>query len=403
MAIVVTTAQELAPGPGEPEVVERKGIGHPDTICDALAEELSIALSRFYLSRFGTVLHHNVDKVLLAAGASRPAFGGGEVVAPIEIFFAGRAVLEHGGVVVPVRELGAAAARAWLRAHVPGLDLDRDVVFHWHLRPGAAELQDLLTRGTGVPLANDTSCGAGFAPATPLESAVLAAERLLTAPSTRLRHPHLGADVKVMGLRLPVGSSGRDAQAELTVACAQVDRHVRNASQYAENLAGAHRLVEEVARRHLDGSVSVSVNAGDDPERSQYYLTVTGTSAEAGDDGQTGRGNRVGGFIAPRRCMTMESVAGKNPINHVGKLYNVLAHEMAAALVAGREDVAGVECFLVSRIGRPIDEPDLVHVRVAPRGGASVDAAAAQAIAREHVAALPGMWRRFLERGFVLF
>lgn len=44
------------------EIVERKGKGHLDSICDALADELSNALSRVYLERFGSILHHNVDK-----------------------------------------------------------------------------------------------------------------------------------------------------------------------------------------------------------------------------------------------------------------------------------------------------------------------------------------------------
>jgi S-adenosylmethionine synthetase len=47
------------------EIVERKGLGHPDTICDALAETLSRNLCREHRDRFGTVLHHNVDKALL--------------------------------------------------------------------------------------------------------------------------------------------------------------------------------------------------------------------------------------------------------------------------------------------------------------------------------------------------
>ena len=59
------------------EVVERKGLGHPDTICDLLSEELSRALARYYLDNFGSVLHHNVDKSLLVGGRSLPAFAGG--------------------------------------------------------------------------------------------------------------------------------------------------------------------------------------------------------------------------------------------------------------------------------------------------------------------------------------
>ena len=75
----------------EIEIVERKGLGHPDTICDAVAEKLSIALSRYYLERFGLILHHNVDKALVRGGAAQVEFGGGSILQPIEIYLAGRA------------------------------------------------------------------------------------------------------------------------------------------------------------------------------------------------------------------------------------------------------------------------------------------------------------------------
>jgi S-adenosylmethionine synthetase len=67
---------EILPGPNagaqRVEIVERKGLGHPDTICDLLSERLSVALSKYYLGQFGLILHHNVDKALLAAGRSSP-------------------------------------------------------------------------------------------------------------------------------------------------------------------------------------------------------------------------------------------------------------------------------------------------------------------------------------------
>ncbi|MDG7049427.1 MAG: methionine adenosyltransferase, partial [Nitrososphaerota archaeon] len=55
---------------GQIEFVERKGAGHPDTVCDRASEELSMALSRYYLDNFGRVLHHNVDKCVLVGGRS---------------------------------------------------------------------------------------------------------------------------------------------------------------------------------------------------------------------------------------------------------------------------------------------------------------------------------------------
>ena len=86
MSIEISPLDSPSPATLPIEIVERKGVGHPDTICDALAETLSVALSRFYLDRFGAILHHNVDKALLWGGAARPRFGGGEVLQPIELY-----------------------------------------------------------------------------------------------------------------------------------------------------------------------------------------------------------------------------------------------------------------------------------------------------------------------------
>ena len=180
------------------EIVERKGLGHPDTVCDALAEEVSLALSRFYLERFRDfVLHHNVDKVLLRGGAARPAFAGGEVDEPIELYLAGRATREFGGARIPVDELAVNACRAMAR---------RPPVCARCRAPRA----DPLLVPARAP-ATSSICSSGSAGArhgwrttprsarasrpTPLETAVLAAERSLQERAA----PERGEDVKVMG------------------------------------------------------------------------------------------------------------------------------------------------------------------------------------------------------------
>jgi S-adenosylmethionine synthetase len=350
----------ISAGPPSVELVEHKGIGHPDTICDALAERLSVALCRHYLDRFGAILHHNVDKALLWGGAARPAFGGGEVIAPMEIYLAGRAVREVGGAIVPVEELVIESARAWLAEHLRALDPERHVRLHCLVRPGSADLVDLYQRQrrAGAWLANDTSLGAGFAPLSPLESTVLGAAAELRRMARDPATPEVGEDVKVMGIR-------RGDHVQLTVACAFVGRHLEDLGRYVERLAHVGERVASVARGAWPAAsrVEVEVNAADDIPHQNVYLTVTGTSAEAGDDGQVGRGNRVNGLITPYRPMTLEAAAGKNPVTHVGKLYNLAAHRIAAD-VAALPGVAEAQCYLVSRIGRPVQDPEIVDVRL---------------------------------------
>lgn len=384
------------------EIVERKGLGHPDTICDALAEQLSITLSRLYVERCDTVLHHNVDKVLLAGGSSAPGFGGGRILAPIEIFLAGRAVSEVGAERLEIEDLAVETSRAWLREHLPALDLEAGVEIHSLVRPGSSELVHLFERHRdqeAARLANDTSIGVGHAPRSRLEKAVLALEGHLNSSACKQEHPHLGADVKVMGVR--EGEAVR-----FTVACAFVDRHVESFADYCDKRVELEQLVRERVGSIFsggDGDVAVAVNSGDDLENEQVYLTVTGTSAESGDDGEAGRGNRAGGLITPCRPMTMESCAGKNPITHVGKLYNLLAPRIAEAVVDLVPDVAAAHCYLVSRIGHPISDPQLVHVEVQSRAtGHRLEAAIGDIVA-EHLGGLDRLWREILEGKLVVY
>jgi S-adenosylmethionine synthetase len=382
----------------EVEIVERKGIGHPDTICDALAEHFSVALSRFYLERFGTILHHNVDKALLRGGAARAVFGGGEILEPIDVYLAGRAATSVGGVSVPVLEIAEQSARAWLRAHLRALDADRHVRIHCLVRPGSVDLAELFTRQrqAGVPLANDTSFGVGYAPSSPLETFTLALERGLNSPGFLAAHPSHGEDVKVMAVR-----HGDDVS--LTVARALVSAHVPSLGAYieAKRALGAHVAGAAGA---IWGDVNVNVNAADAPDGSAIYLTVTGTSAESGDDGQVGRGNRASGLITPFRPMSLEALAGKNPVSHVGKLYNLAARAIAEQVVARVPNVHAAECYLVSRIGAPIDEPALALTRLGTEGPQEpAQAEVAREIVLSELAGIRNMWRAVLDGTLQIF
>jgi S-adenosylmethionine synthetase len=382
-----------APPPDERpvEVVERKGLGHPDSICDALAEELSLAYSRHCLARFGGIPHHNVDKALLRAGRSAPRFGGGEVQEPIRILLAGRATARIGAETVSIEQLAAESCRSWLSENLRGLDPVRHVELQCLVGPGSAELVDLFGRGGDrAPLANDTSCGCGFAPLSELERIVYEVERALSGAAGR-ELPGAGTDVKVMGVRT-------NSRIALTIGCAARGPVLADALAYRELRAELARRALACARQQTEREVEVRVNAADDDARDVYYLTVTGTSAEAGDDGQAGRGNRANGLITPGRPMTLESVAGKNPITHVGKLYNVCASLLAQALVEQIEDVREAECVLVSRIGQPIDDPQIAELRLrcdAPPGAAAWRRA--EELAHEHLRGVTSLWRDLVE------
>ncbi|HEX9131641.1 MAG TPA: methionine adenosyltransferase [Ktedonobacteraceae bacterium] len=360
MDLVIRTVASTSPAFQEIEVVERKGLGHPDTICDAVAEHVCVCLCRYYLKHFGLILHHNVDKVLLCGGTARAAFGGGEIIEPIELYVAGRATLEYLGERIPVHEIAVEACKEWLGKHLQELDVERHIRIIPRLRPGSADLTRVFARGDAAPLANDTSVGAGFAPLTVLEKVVLEVERQLNSPETKHTHPEIGTDIKVMGIR-------RGSRIHLTIGCAFVGRFVSDAHDYDRKKDAASKLALAAARQVTGQEVEVTMNAADrvdHRDEGDVFLTVTGTSAEAGDDGEVGRGNRACGLITPYRSMTLEAVAGKNPVNHVGKLYNLVASRIAAAITAEIRGVPDAACVLVSQIGRPVTDPQVVDVRM---------------------------------------
>jgi S-adenosylmethionine synthetase len=375
------------------EIVERKGVGHPDTICDMLSEQLSVALSKYYLNQFGFVLHHNVDKALLAAGRSQPAFGGGRILKPIDLYLSGRATLDVQGNQVPIQELAEEAVSGWVQKHLHAFDAATGIRVYCVVQPGSADLVELFMRQheRGVWLANDTSCGVGFAPLSDLERLVLAVEQSLNSAQFKHRFPETGEDIKVMGLR------EREC-ITLTIACAFVGRFLNDMAAYRDAKDQLRAAALEVARRLTPYKVIVHVNAGDNVDSGEVYLTVSGTSAEAGDDGETGRGNRVNGLITPYRPMTLEAMAGKNPITHVGKLYSVTASNIANALIAEIPGAREVECYLLSQIGTPIDKPRVAHVRIKhdARDLSRHIQQNIEVIAEREIQLLPLLWRSFL-------
>jgi S-adenosylmethionine synthetase len=389
MQVIVEELAQPSPAAQRAEIVERKGRGHPDTLCDGAAEALSVALCRAYIARSGRIWHHNVDKAVLCAGSAAADFGGGVVTHPMRMIHVGRATDAVGELRFDVESLAVAATRELFARSLRHLDTRRHLEVESHIRPTSQALAALFAGADPVPLANDSSIGCGFAPLTATEQLVLDSERYLTDAAMLAARPYLGEDVKVLAVRV-------DDSIDLTVAAAFVAAHIPSLAAYLE---AKHALADALLRRGREtaaGLARVTLNAADRPADGVVYLTVTGTSAEAGDDGQVGRGNRANGLITPSRPMSLEAVAGKNPISHVGKLYNAWAQQLAEELVA-RPDVGAVTCQLASRIGAPITEPQVVWVGVS--GPGARDAAGLSLQVRDALGRLPDMWRDLLAAG----
>jgi S-adenosylmethionine synthetase len=194
--VLIGPLTDTLPAEREVEIVERKGSGHPDTICDLVAEETSIALSKFYIKEFGSIMHHNVDKVLLVGGEAEPSYRGGKIVKPIEIIIAGRAVKENKGKILPIEDIANEAVKDSIYKIIRHLNIEDHIKIDVKIRPGSRDLIELFVRfGKGdIPLSNDTSIGAGFYPLDTLEKIVWETEKLLNNPETKSIYPYIGED-----------------------------------------------------------------------------------------------------------------------------------------------------------------------------------------------------------------
>jgi len=343
------------------EIVERKGLGHPDSICDGIAENVGRALAQTYLDRFDTLLHFNTDETQLAAGRAAPAFGGGEILEPIYLLVVGRATKTYQGENIPAESVALRAAREYLDENFPHLDVGNEVVVDVRLGEGSGDLQTVFGETSAVPMANDTSYGVGHAPLTETEQIVAGTERRLN-DEYQAQNPVVGQDIKVMSKR-------EGDHIDVTVAVAMVDEYVAGPGEYRDAIEGVREYVQELAGEYTDREVTVHVNTADNYDEGAIYLTTSGTSAEQGDDGSVGRGNRANGLITPNRPMSLEATSGKNPVNHIGKIYNLLSTEIASSVADNVDGIRQLQVRLLSQIGQPIDHPHVADTMVVTEDG----------------------------------
>ena len=210
--ILIETLSGVPVGDTQVEMVERKGIGHPDSICDAIMDRVSVELSKEYLSQFGHILHHNIDKAFLVAGDAQVKFGGGTILEPMKLIFGDRATYGLNGRELPIREIAIRTAKNWIRENLrfvepggPNAEDGPHVTYQVEIKPGSAELVDIFSRETTG--ANDTSAAVGYWPMTETERLVRETEQYINSRTFKEEFPETGEDVKVMGVRMD-GSSG---------------------------------------------------------------------------------------------------------------------------------------------------------------------------------------------------
>lgn len=338
------------------EIVERKGIGHPDTICDSIADRFSLNLTQYYLKKYNQIFHFNVDKALLVAGESKTKFGGGKILKPMKIFFGDRATYRVNEEEVPLDEILEKSVYEWLKENLRFVS-EKEIEIINEVKQGSEELTSIFKRKEEFLPANDTSALVGYAPLTILEKSVLELERYLNSKEFKRKFAESGEDIKIMGLR-------DNSNFIYTVAMAFVDRFVKNEDDYFKKKDEIKEEMKNFLNTNFGIEADIYLNTLDERGRGEEgcYLTVTGTSAEAGDSGEVGRGNRVNGIISLNRPAGSEAAPGKNMVSHVGKIYNLLAFDIANKIYEriGKYNYV----WLLSQIGRPINNPLVISIEV---------------------------------------
>ena len=337
------------------EFVERKGIGHPDTICDLVMDQISVELSKLYLKETGAIQHHNMDKSMLVAGQTENKFGGGKVTKPMKFVIGDRATFEAKGKKLLIEDLAVTTAKSWFENNLRYVQ-DEHIQYQLEIGTSSQELCSIFKTSESF-VANDTSTLVGYAPFTKTESAVLETEQYINSKKFKTEFPESGEDVKVMGFR-------KNNDLEVTIAMAFVDSYVNSEAHYFTRKNEMKQSIDEFHKGVDFDKVDISINNLDSKNKGfeGLYLTVLGTSADSADSGQVGRGNMANRVISPCRPAGAEAIAGKNPVSHIGKIYNAMSFKLAEQI---HNDLPELEVlvWMYNVIGKPVNEPQAIVVQ----------------------------------------
>ncbi|MFB5630020.1 MAG: methionine adenosyltransferase [Nitrosopumilaceae archaeon] len=338
------------------EIVERKGIGHPDTICDLVMNQISIELSKTYLKETGKIQHHNMDKSMLVAGQSENKFGGGNITKPMKLIIGDRATFEVNRKKIPVEELSISIAKKWFEKNLRYVK-DEHIEYQLELGTSSHELRSIFENPKSF-VSNDTSALVGYAPFTKTESAVLETEQYINSEKFKKEFPESGEDAKVMGFR-------NKNNLEIIIAMAFVDSYVYSEKNYFKRKEEMLQTISEFHKKSSFDKIEISMNNLDVINKGigGLYLTVLGTSADNADSGEVGRGNMANRVISLSRPAGSEATAGKNPVSHIGKIYNALSFKISEEIQKTLPEIDEVLVWMYNIIGKPVKEPRAVVVQ----------------------------------------
>jgi len=392
------------------EFVERKGVGHPDSLADALAEKLSSEYSMYTLKRYGAILHHNFDKVGLLGGSSSVCFGKGYMTKPIRVLLNGRLSTKFGKEKIPFKNLLTKWVEEFFSEKLPIINIKKDLEIHFNLSnqssPGKTneiesekgtrkywfeprnlnDLQELKKL-----LANDTSLGVGYAPYSDLEKLILEIESKLNSNQYKTTNGWIGSDIKILGFRF-------EDDFYITMCIPQIANFVKNIDKYKKNLEKSKKDIYKISKKYPIKNFGLYINTRDNYNTCELYLTAIGSSIESGDEGLVGRGNRINGVISPDKPLNIEAACGKNPVYHIGKIYSLIANEIAKKIY--KKFKIYNKIYLASQSGRNLLDPWFIVIVVPSKFSKKNEVK--QFVLKE-LSQIPSLTTKIIKNKFILY
>lgn len=359
------------------EVVETKGKGHPDNICDTLAEKISANYSQYCLKKYGVILRHMIDKLSILGGGSKVKFGGGEMIAPIRMLVNGRFTDRYSNENIDYMKIVSDTIKNYFEYLFPLLDVEKYLIIvdntHHNEGPGVIYDNNNMTKNERIKFfeavdyedankhnnhnrCNDTSTTVSYYPMSKLERTVLNIEQLLNSDSYKKEKPWVGSDIKVMGIR-------KEKSIELTSCIPLISCYVKDIDDYRQKLKEIESDIEkEIKKLFKNNKAKIYLNTRDNYEQNDLYMTLIGSAVESGDEGAVGRGNRSRGVIPFSRNFSMEASCGKNPVYHTGKLFAAIG-DIISQEIYEKFNVENV-VYCTSKMGDNIDNPWNISVEL---------------------------------------
>lgn len=380
------------------EAVERKGIGHPDSLADLIAEDLSNRYSKYCLEKFGIILNHWFDKVTLSGGVSELGFGFSKQIKPVTIYLFGRVTESLGAERIPYEALfkesceyvfnsvfGESFPLDQLKLVVDintAIGADHEKSFYF---PGqVAELKNKDNKAS-----NDTVITTGFAPYTTTEKLCISLENFINSPAFKKEFGFTGWDVKVLATRT-------EGFYRITVCIPFIADKTPSIEFYNDRKREIQRKLEEFIKNSslLSEKEGFEIHLNTKDFGDKAYLVPYGSALEKGDYGAVGRGNRYAGVISATRGTNVEAVPGKNPKNHSGKLFTILAHNLAWEF--HRKTNLPCEITIVTDNGRDLADPVLVHLNVSSEKNQDHLQEECANMLREHLSDMDSLTKRLI-------